>query len=557
MRSSLFAASLLALLAACSDDGAAADGETDGADSNASNATSGETSDPESDGPTGPDSSDVTAGPEPEDTDDPSGDTDGSGTGEEPACEAVGFGGANVWSLPDVSALPLDVPDALEITANGHGCTNDEQFRYLVMDLTADGVVDFVITDGCDSNGVGQERWIVHPGEDGGFGRATTWTLPDIGALPLDVPDALEVTANGHGCTNGEQFRYQLLDLTADGMSDFVITDGCDANGVGQDRWIVHPGSDGGYGDATTWSLPDLSALPLDVPDPLEVPANGHGCTNEEQFRYQLLDLTGDGVLDFVITDGCDANGVGQDRWIVHPGGADGFGAATTWTLPDISALPLDVPDALEVMANGHGCTNEEQFRFQLMDLTSDGLVDFVITDGCDANGVGQERWIVHPAGDDGFGAATTWTLPDIGALPLDVPDALEITANGHGCTNDEQFRYLVMDLTADGLVDFVITDGCDANGVGLERWIVHPGEDGGFGAATTWMLPDISALPIDVPDALEITANGHGCTNEEQFRYLPMDLTGDGLIDFVLTDGCDANGVGADRWIQHSGMCE
>ena len=214
----------------------------------------------------------------------------------------------------------MDVADPMRVVADNLGCTNEQSFRYTTMDLTGDGQMDFVTTAGCDANGVGAERWIVHPGEDGGFGAATTWGLPDLSALPLDVSDPMRVVADNLGCTNGQSFRYTLLDLTGDGRVDFVITDGCDANGVGAERWIVHPGEDGGFGAATTWGLPDLSALPLDVSDPMRVVADNLGCTNEQSFRYTLLDLTGDGRVDFVITDGCDANGVGAERWIVHPG---------------------------------------------------------------------------------------------------------------------------------------------------------------------------------------------------------------------------------------------
>ena len=130
--------------------------------------------------------------------------------------------------------------------------------------------------------------------------------------------------------------------------------------------------------------------------------------------------------------------------------------------------------------------------------------------------------------------------------------------AGGWGCTNDETLRLTTMDITGDGHVDVVITDGCDAAGVGTERWIVHPGEDGGFGAATTWALPDLSALPTtEDADLLEQMAGGWGCTNDETLRLTTMDVTGDGLADVLLTDGCDAAGVGTERWIVHPGECE
>ena len=101
--------------------------------------------------------------------DETTGDSDPSGgpedTGDEPACEAVRFGSASVWALPDLSALPLSEADAAGAVADGRGCENEQVFRYSTMDLTGDGQLDFVITDGCDAGGVGVQRWIAHAGE--------------------------------------------------------------------------------------------------------------------------------------------------------------------------------------------------------------------------------------------------------------------------------------------------------------------------------------------------------------------------------------------------------
>ncbi|MFN3183060.1 MAG: hypothetical protein ACE37F_13760 [Nannocystaceae bacterium] len=328
---------LVALLTACSDDGAA-DSETDGSGTSAS---SGSTSGPDTGSPTGVDSSDESTGASDTlgDTDDPTGEPGDTDTGGEPACEAVGFGEANVWALPDVSVLPLPEADLMQVQADTWACTNDEDFRYTMLDLTADGRSDLVITDGCDAAGVGVERWIVHPAEDGGFGEATTYALPDLSALPLPEADLMQVLADTWSCTNDEDFRFTTTDITGDGRPDFVITDGCDAAGVGVDRWIVHPGEEGGFGAATTWTLPDVSALPLPEGDLMQVLADTWTCNNDEDFRFTTTDITGDGVVDFVITDGCDAQGVGVERWIVHPGGEGGFGEATT-TLPDAAPPP-------------------------------------------------------------------------------------------------------------------------------------------------------------------------------------------------------------------------
>jgi|GEM_PF-1787436 len=556
-RYSAAALATIVLLSACGDDAASGDTDT-GAAEESSGGTGGDSTGADSDPSTsGVDSSDTSA-----DETGSGGETEGD-TGEIPGCDAVGFADPSVWSLPDISALPLNNPDdAAHTMAADRSCENDEDFRFVIMDLTGDGQVDYVITDGCDAQGVGTDRWIVHPGEDGGFGGAQTWTLPDISALPLTNPDdAAHTTAADRSCENDEDFRFVLMDLTGDGRVDYVITDGCDAQGVGSERWIVHPGEDGGFGGAQTWTLPDISALPLTNPDDAaHTTVADRSCENDEDFRFLLMDLTGDGQVDYVITDACDATGVGSDRWIVHPGEDGGFGGAQTWSLPDISALPLTNPDdAAHTTAADRSCENDEDFRFVLMDLTGDGQTDYVITDGCDAAGVGAERWIVHPGEDGGFGGAQTWSLPDVSALPLNNPDDVaHTTAADRSCENDEDFRFVLMDLTNDGRPDYVITDGCDAAGVGAERWIVHPGEDGGFGGAQTWSLPDVSAMPLNNPDdAAHTTAADRSCENDEDFRFVLSELHGDGALDYVITDGCDAQGVGSDRWIVHAGTCE
>ena len=78
-------------------------------------------------------------------------------------------------------------------------------------------------------------------------------------------------------------------------------------------------------GDASAWTLPDLG-LPLGGPQLLTQLSDYWGCTNDQTLRYSSLDITGDGVLDLVVTDACDAAGAGTSAWLVHRGGNDGFG---------------------------------------------------------------------------------------------------------------------------------------------------------------------------------------------------------------------------------------
>ena len=154
----VFASLLMTQIVACGgDDGSQIDTEAEtgsGAETESSDAGSGTG---------GVDTTDGTSADDSTGEPDPTGDTDD--TGDEPACEAVRFGAASTWTLPDLSALPLTVTDMVAAAADNWGCENDQSFRYTTMDLTGDGQLDFVITDGCDAGGVGAQRWILHPGE--------------------------------------------------------------------------------------------------------------------------------------------------------------------------------------------------------------------------------------------------------------------------------------------------------------------------------------------------------------------------------------------------------
>jgi hypothetical protein len=161
--------SVLFVLGACGGDAATAedtDGGTtesgsgaEGADSSGSEVTSASTTGPGS-------TTNSTETTETTETAETTGSAETTGeTGEEPSCDGIGFDAeASVWALPDLGALPLDVVDPVNATGDSWSCTNGRSFRYTTMDLTGDGQLDFVITDGCDVGGVGADRWVTHLG---------------------------------------------------------------------------------------------------------------------------------------------------------------------------------------------------------------------------------------------------------------------------------------------------------------------------------------------------------------------------------------------------------
>ena len=60
--------------------------------------------------------------------------------------------------------------------------------------------------------------------------------------------DLFEMIANRSGACGGGsgEFTHHVMDLDGDGALDLVLTDRCDAGGVGTIRWDVHAASCGG-----------------------------------------------------------------------------------------------------------------------------------------------------------------------------------------------------------------------------------------------------------------------------------------------------------------------
>jgi len=108
----------------------------------------------------------------------------------------------------------------------------DGEVRWSLLDLSCDGRSDLVVTsDGCDTE-VGAKRWDVYVASEAGFAKA-----PSSIALPAArCAQPFDRLASGVG--GGVSFG--LLDTSADGRGDLVVTqDECDAD-VGVSRWDAY-----------------------------------------------------------------------------------------------------------------------------------------------------------------------------------------------------------------------------------------------------------------------------------------------------------------------------
>ncbi len=467
-----------------------------------------------------------------------------SGECELPPMDCSGFAEAPTeWSLP-----PLFVDEQFEriadVTANC-GAQSGE-IAHQLLDLTGDGLVDLVLSDRCDSAGVGTTRWDVHENTGTGFAATpTSWSLP-----ALFVDEQFERTAGTTadcGAMGGE-FSFQLVDLTGTGRLDLVLTDRCDGAGVGTTRWDVHENTGSGFADSpTAWTLPSLF-----VDEQFErLAATTADCGAQSgEISHQLLDLTGDGRPDLLLSDRCDSGGVGTTRWDVHENTGSGFATSpTSWSLPRVF-----VDEQFERLADttANCGASAGEISHQVLDLTGDGRPDLVLTDRCDSGGVGTLRWDVHENTGSGFATDPVgWTIP---ALFVDEQfERIAGTSANCGASGGE-ISHQLLDMDADGLPDLLLTDKCDGGGVGTTRWEYYRNEGNGFAAAaTSWTLP---ALFVDEQfERIAATSANCGALSGE-ISHSIIDLDGDGALDLVLTDRCDSGGVGTARWDLHRASC-
>lgn len=364
------------------------------------------------------------------------------------------------WSLPQIQGSP----GFRDFSGVGDCAGVVNGFRYSTTDLTGDGLPDLVLTYLCDTNGTGDESWLVYENTGSGFSNnATTWSLPQIQGGPGFRN--LSGVGDCGGVANG--FRYSTADLTGDGLPDMVLTYLCDTNDTGDASWVVYENTGSGFSNsAITWSLPQIQGSP----GFRDISGTGDCGGIVNGFRYSTSDLTGDALPDLVLTYLCDTNGTGDDSWLVYENNGSGFSnSATTWALPQIQGSPGF--RNLGGVGDCGGVVNG--FRYSVSDLTSDGLPDLVLTYLCDTNDTGDESWLVYENTGDGFsGGASTWSLPQIQGGP----GFRDIGGVGDcgGVVNG--FRYATTDLTSDGLPDLVLTYLCDTNGTGEESWLVYEG---------------------------------------------------------------------------------
>lgn len=464
-------------------------------------------------------------GPESEDS--------GSGVGpEEAECGLLGF-----EPEPSEWRLPVWPGSGPAFEAFSGSCDEGSNApTYATTDLTATGRPDLVVTSACGDGEVGRDHWIVFGNEDGEFGDASQWLLPQWPGAGFPFP-----ALSRAGCSDGNGPDYSVFDLDGDSAPELIVTYACEIGEVGDTRWLVFPNTGQGFGDPTSWGLPDW---PSDG-TPFAGVGGQERCTPSVGPTYGLLDLTADGRVDLVVTSACTQGGIGDTHWLVFPNEGDGFGEAIAWSLPDWPNAAF----AFTTLSGSRECNNEMSPTFALADLDGDAAVDLVVTQTCGDDPIGRERWLVFSNEGDGFGEATNWSLPDWPAESVPFPNVAGIA----NCQSDSAPTYALSDLDRDHRPDLVVTFACEDADVGSNRWLVFPNDGDGFADPLPFALPPWPGADEFVFDAF---AGPGSCDSSARPTFGLIDLLGEGWDALTVTYACGDAELGRERWLQFPRDC-
>jgi hypothetical protein len=121
-------------------------------------------------------------------------------------------------------------------------------------------------------------------------------------------------------------------------------------------------------------------------------------CNGDNVPYYSLIDLTGDGLPDLVVSYVCNDLMTGNDYWLVYANTGSGFA-----TVPTQFALPPGYSagsgryvysDPQDSVAD---CNGDNVPYYSLIDLTTTGHLDLVVSYVCASSAVGNAYWLVYP----------------------------------------------------------------------------------------------------------------------------------------------------------------
>lgn len=415
---------------------------------------------------------------------------------------------------------------------------------YALANLLGDVWPELVVTRDCRDATVGRDVWSVYPGAASGFGAATAYTLPGVTSSSAGLPFPSDGEAED--CDGSGLPGYALAELHGDGRAELVLTVDCANEATGASQWLVHSAEATGFSATPTpFTLP---SAPVGDDPPWGRIEAGADCGDGVP-GHAMLDLSGDGAPDLVVTRACEDEAVGKARWDVYLGGSGGVSTtATPWALPDLGA-----GTSYAALEGAAACRSGRGPGYGLAHADGDGVLDLIVTEDCSDVTVGAGIWRVY-AGSAGGGFSATgvdWALPEYetGSSPF-----LALSARAV-CSQGDLPAYDAADMDHDGWLDLIVSEDCQEPEVGVSRWAVHRGGPGGFAKeVTAWPLP----TGYSVTDPPFVGRSGTAdCASRDLPTWELADLTQDGALDLVVMYDCKDDEVGRVRWDVYAAVCE
>ncbi|MGD9765903.1 MAG: toxin TcdB middle/N-terminal domain-containing protein, partial [Candidatus Binatia bacterium] len=374
----------------------------------------------------------------------------------------------------------------------------DDGTRRDVLDMNGDGFPDLVDawpihqqSDGCPgvpTNPVGPaDYWDVYFGSKNGFSTTrTSWYVPHRDLM-------CDIRRN-----NDTIVWFATVDLTGDGIPDFV-----DSRNT---PWKVYPGSpvspSGSWGfnggaSVISWPAPTTNTQITNVGQNL-------GGWSGKIIRQDLIDMTGDGLLDLVTTP------AGQPApnptiWTVARNTGSGFAAVENFQ-GAFGALTF-----LSQNANDNGTI------YGTWDINGDGLPDGVYSQQPASGGpVSGGAWRVCLNTGRAMDVCENWPVPQHLISQGDGSSWRHIRKNG---AEPQDALRDFFDVNGDGLPDLIDRVGFNATTNPNWRFLLNRG-DGFEPASFNWPTPYSQIRGSNA---------GGGSTLQDSF-----DINGDGLVDFI-----------------------
>jgi RHS repeat-associated protein len=325
----------------------------------------------------------------------------------------------------------------------------------------------------------------------------------------------------------------RLIDMNADGRPDLVqVPSGFRktylevqfATGKGDDSKFQQAGIQMDMaGPAADWQKERFPTTPL-------VPFGLSYSTSDGDTLADIVDLTGDGIPDFVIATRADG-------WHVFPGYTAANG---TWAFATTATKFTAVRESPNGKTPIRHLDENGSTLIDLVDMNGDGLADRTIVILSTAGETAAPTWVVEYNTGAGFksqpsqpGVPSVWVSGDASIkLIADSPEPPDPTLE----ENSSKFLGLLGDLNGDGLPDYVYKPKAG------EPLIVSWNEGMGFSATAskTYLAmpqrPSRGGSGLETADLVPFTVEGSTGVGSNHNGML-IDADGDGVLDYVDVD--------------------